>query len=138
FKEAEEHGVGSICLFTRIPEFFSQFGFRVARREELPDKMYKDCVKCPRLHACDEVAMVRGELPKISILPKPRKIDVLLPRLLARGAKRPTPPPASAGRQPSPASKPAASRTWPLRSPTHLHRPQRCSRPTASPPLRLF
>ena len=84
FKEAEEHGVGSICLFTRIPAFFAHFGFRVATREELPDKIYKDCVKCPRLHACDEVAMVRGELPKFAILPKPRKIDVLLPRLMAR------------------------------------------------------
>jgi len=34
----------------------------------MPDKMYKDCCNCPRLNSCDEVAMVRGELPKISIL----------------------------------------------------------------------
>lgn len=67
-QEAEQHHVGCVCLFTRIPEFFSKFGFRVATREELPDKIYKDCLKCPRLHACDEIAMVRGELPKVAIL----------------------------------------------------------------------
>ena len=66
--EAEQHQVGCVCLFTRIPEFFAKFGFRVAQREELPDKIYKDCLKCPRLHACDEIAMVRGELPKVAIL----------------------------------------------------------------------
>jgi amino-acid N-acetyltransferase len=66
--EAEHHHVSCVCLFTRIPDFFSHFGFRVARREELPDKIYKDCVNCPKLHACDEIAMVRGELPKFAIL----------------------------------------------------------------------
>ena len=67
-QEAEQHHVGCVCLFTRIPGFFAKFGFRVAQREELPDKIYKDCLKCPRLHACDEIAMVRGELPKVAIL----------------------------------------------------------------------
>jgi len=83
-EEAAEQSVACVCLFTRIPEFFAHFGFREARRVELPDKIYKDCVKCPRLHACDEVAMIRGEAPKVSILPAPKSIDVLLPRLLAR------------------------------------------------------
>jgi amino-acid N-acetyltransferase len=35
----------------------------MARREDLPDKIYKDCHVCPRLRNCDEVAMVRGKLP---------------------------------------------------------------------------
>jgi amino-acid N-acetyltransferase len=34
----------------------------------LPDKIFKDCQNCPRLHRCDEVAMVRGRIPRISIL----------------------------------------------------------------------
>ena len=66
--EAEHHQVGCVCLFTRIPSFFARFGFRLAAREELPDKIYKDCLNCPRLHACDEIAMVRGELPAIAAL----------------------------------------------------------------------
>jgi amino-acid N-acetyltransferase len=66
--EAAEHKVTSICLFTRIPDFFARLNFNVVVREQIPDKMYKDCLNCPRLHSCDEVAMVLGDLPKISIL----------------------------------------------------------------------
>jgi len=61
--EAERHQVSCVCLFTRIPDFFAQMGFSVASREELPDKIYKDCIHCPNLYACDEIAMVRGQLP---------------------------------------------------------------------------
>lgn len=72
--EAEDHGVQSVCLFTRIPDFFFKYGFRTAEdRTALPDKIYKDCQKCPRLHACDEVAMVRGPLPRVAVL-GPNKI----------------------------------------------------------------
>jgi amino-acid N-acetyltransferase len=67
-EEAEEHAVLSVCLFTRIPDFFEHFGFRVAERDAMPDKIYKDCQTCPRLYACDEVAMVRGPLPKVAML----------------------------------------------------------------------
>jgi amino-acid N-acetyltransferase len=70
-EEAEKHGVTCICLFTRKPDFFAHLGFSITQREELPDKIHKDCWVCPRLHCCDEVAMVRGELPKFAILPEP-------------------------------------------------------------------
>jgi amino-acid N-acetyltransferase len=65
-EEAEHHKIKCVCLFTRIPDFFAKFGFEYASREVLPDKIYKDCLKCPRLHACDEVAMYRGSLPKVA------------------------------------------------------------------------
>jgi len=67
-EEAAEHAVLSVCLFTRIPEFFEHFGFRIAERDAMPDKIYKDCQTCPRLYACDEVAMVRGPLPNVVML----------------------------------------------------------------------
>ena len=67
--EAEENGVNSVCLFTRIPDFFFHHGFRIVEdRSALPDKIYKDCQSCPRLYKCDEVAMVRGQVPTVSIL----------------------------------------------------------------------
>lgn len=69
--EAKRHHVDCICLFTRKPDFFAGQGFSVAQREDLPDKIYKDCHACPRFHCCDEVAMVRGNLPKFAILPEP-------------------------------------------------------------------
>jgi amino-acid N-acetyltransferase len=60
-KEADQQQISRVCLFTRIPDFFARLGFVVSVREELPDKIFKDCLACPRLHCCDEVAMVYGE-----------------------------------------------------------------------------
>ena len=62
-EESRRHGVSCLCLFTRTPGFFGHLGFEVARREELPDKIYKDCVHCPKLYDCDEIAMVMGRIP---------------------------------------------------------------------------
>ncbi len=77
-KQAAKHKVSCVCLFTRIPEFFSRLGFSIVRREDIPDKLYKDCCVCPKLHCCDEVAMVRGELPTFAILQQPASSFVKL------------------------------------------------------------
>jgi amino-acid N-acetyltransferase len=77
-KEADKHNVSSVCLFTRIPEFFARLGFSIVRREDIPDKLYKDCCVCPKVHCCDEVAMIRGELPTFAILPQPASALVKL------------------------------------------------------------
>lgn len=61
-REAARHRATCVCVFTRIPAFFAPFGFAVTN-EALPDKLYKDCRRCARRHACDEIAMVRGHLP---------------------------------------------------------------------------
>jgi amino-acid N-acetyltransferase len=76
FAEAERHRVSCVCLFTRIPEFFARYGFSLAQREALPDKIYKDCRNCPKLYACDEVAMVRGPIPTRAAL---RNTDHVVP-----------------------------------------------------------
>lgn len=77
--EAENHSVGCVCLFTRIPNFFARFGFTQAERTSLPDKIYKDCANCPRLNACDEIAMARGVLPETAILGPARVEERLVP-----------------------------------------------------------
>ena len=71
-REAAHQHVSGVCLFTRIPDFFAKCGFAVADLNDLPDKMYHDCLNCPRLNNCDEVAMVKGELPKMTILQQAR------------------------------------------------------------------
>lgn len=70
-EQSERHQVTGVCLFTRIPKFFSHLGFSVSAREALPDKLYKDCCSCPKLLCCDEVAMVRGSLPELPAEPRP-------------------------------------------------------------------
>jgi amino-acid N-acetyltransferase len=77
-KEARRHEIDSICLFTRIPEFFAQLGFSPGRPEDLPDKIFKDCLACPRLHRCDEVPMVYGRAPAYTGVALPRPALVTL------------------------------------------------------------
>lgn len=71
-KEAKKQSVTCVCLFTRIPDFFAKMGFVEVEKEALPDKALKDCVKCPRVNACDEIAMYIGTLPKHSRVRKPQ------------------------------------------------------------------
>jgi len=62
-EQAEESGIKCVCLFTRIPNFFEHFHFRMVRHHALRDKVLKDCRHCARRNACDETAMAIGELP---------------------------------------------------------------------------
>lgn len=71
-KEAQKESVTCVCLFTRIPDFFAKLGFREVEKEALPDKALKDCNKCSRRNACDEIAMYRGTLPRSAGLRRPR------------------------------------------------------------------
>jgi amino-acid N-acetyltransferase len=71
-KEAEKQSVTCVCLFTRIPGFFASMGFQEVVKERLPDKVLKDCIRCPRQNACDEIAMYRGTLPKSAGMRRPR------------------------------------------------------------------
>lgn len=71
--EARQQHVTCVCMFTRLPDFFAHMGFREVEKHLLPDKIYKDCVNCPRKEDCDEVAMFRGKLPGFAILPRPEK-----------------------------------------------------------------
>jgi len=77
--EADNHSVGCVCLFTRIPGFFQRFGFVEVGRTALPDKIYKDCANCPRINACDEIAMARGTLPDMAILGPAQVEERLVP-----------------------------------------------------------
>ena len=52
-----------VIALTREVEFFERCGFTVYSRESLPRKVWTDCVRCPRRHACDEVAVVCDLVP---------------------------------------------------------------------------
>ncbi len=55
--QAREVGVEVVFAFTYVPLFFSKLGFQNIQREELPLKAWRDCLRCPKFNACDEVAM---------------------------------------------------------------------------------
>jgi amino-acid N-acetyltransferase len=55
--EARALGLTEVFGLTRKPLFFLRLGFRMAEKEEFPLKVWADCARCPRQHACDEVAV---------------------------------------------------------------------------------
>lgn len=76
-EEAEDLGIARVMAFTYVTGFFQKLGFEVVEHESLPHKVFTDCLKCPKFHKCDEVAVVKelGEptgdgLPAVA-LPKP-------------------------------------------------------------------
>ena len=56
-RDARIHSLGSIFAFTYSPGFFRKLGFDELDRGELPLKAWKDCLRCPKFQACDEIAM---------------------------------------------------------------------------------
>lgn len=57
--EARDHALQSIFAFTYVPGFFEKLGFIQVDRGELPLKAWKDCLRCPKFQACDEIAMLK-------------------------------------------------------------------------------
>jgi amino-acid N-acetyltransferase len=55
--EARALGLTEVFGLTRKPLFFLRLGFRMAEKDEFPLKVWADCARCPRQHACDEVAV---------------------------------------------------------------------------------
>jgi argininosuccinate lyase/amino-acid N-acetyltransferase len=47
-----------VIALTRELEFFERCGFTEISRDQLPRKVWSDCVRCPKRHACDEIAVV--------------------------------------------------------------------------------
>ena len=56
--EAEALSLPRVFALTRKPGFFLKIGFKLTRIETLPRKVQRDCVFCPKFHACDEVAVI--------------------------------------------------------------------------------
>jgi amino-acid N-acetyltransferase len=68
-QEARDNGLASIFAFTYVPGFFAKLGFVEVERGELPLKAWKDCLRCPKFHNCDEIAVIKylnGEQATIS------------------------------------------------------------------------
>ncbi|MBN2143735.1 MAG: N-acetyltransferase [Candidatus Aureabacteria bacterium] len=58
-KEAEKLGLTRIFALTQAVHFFNALDFKEVQKESLPEKVYKDCIYCSKLHNCIEVAMIK-------------------------------------------------------------------------------
>jgi amino-acid N-acetyltransferase len=80
-QDARRLQIRKLMSLTYEQTFFEKLGFVVVQKESLPLKVWTDCVKCPKNHACDEIAMIR-ELPEVApieapkALPTPRGVKI--------------------------------------------------------------
>jgi amino-acid N-acetyltransferase len=70
--EARVLGVRTIMTLTYEKAFFERLGFSVVDRQQLPLKVWSECIRCPKNQACDEIAMtlVLEDVPELGV-PRP-------------------------------------------------------------------
>ncbi len=57
-EKARTENLTQVFALTLAPGFFQKMGFRTVEHRNLPMKVWKDCVACPKFGNCDEIAMV--------------------------------------------------------------------------------
>ncbi len=70
-RRAAALGIEKVLSLTLQVEFFKKCGFELVDKIQFPRKVWKDCMSCPKLQACDEVAMQVNTfaVPALSALP---------------------------------------------------------------------
>ena len=71
-QEAQDYELDAAFAFTYVVEFFRKVGFHVVERGVLPLKAWKDCLRCPKFQACDEIAVLRVLRPARWMEPQPQ------------------------------------------------------------------
>lgn len=55
--EAQELGIPKVFTLTYQPGFFHKMGFVIVDKENMPQKVWKECIDCPKFPNCDEICM---------------------------------------------------------------------------------
>ncbi|MFC4599324.1 N-acetyltransferase [Cohnella hongkongensis] len=58
-EEAKRQGIPKVMALTYESVFFQKNGFQIVDKDIFPEKVWTDCVHCPKQHCCDEIAVVR-------------------------------------------------------------------------------
>lgn len=91
-EEARKRKFGTIFALTRAVGFFEKCGFAVVPKEFFPEKVWNDCVQCPMLENCDEVAVMRslqqegGNVPQLGAEERERVLQAVQAGRIARRA----------------------------------------------------
>ena len=59
-KEAKVLGTPKVFTLTYQTDFFARLGFAEMGKDQLPHKIWVDCIHCPKFPDCDETAMIRA------------------------------------------------------------------------------
>jgi amino-acid N-acetyltransferase len=57
-KQARELGVPRVFALTYQQEFFVSVGFHLINKDQLPHKIWADCIDCIKFPNCDETAVI--------------------------------------------------------------------------------
>ncbi|HWR57397.1 MAG TPA: N-acetyltransferase [Thermodesulfovibrionales bacterium] len=57
--ESKKLGIKKVFALTYHPDFFKKVGFSDIDKSELPQKIWGECLKCPKFPECDESAVIR-------------------------------------------------------------------------------
>ena len=57
--EAKGIGAASVFTLTYIPKYFKKYGFRKINKEKLPQKIWVECINCPKFPDCEEIALIK-------------------------------------------------------------------------------
>jgi amino-acid N-acetyltransferase len=57
-EDARSLGIRKVFTLTYVPDFFLGLGFKAVEKEALPQKIWADCLKCPKFPNCNEVALI--------------------------------------------------------------------------------
>lgn len=56
--EARTMGISRVFVLTYQDDFFRKLGFIDTDKSRLPQKIWGDCVRCPKFPECDETALI--------------------------------------------------------------------------------
>ncbi|MEF2143945.1 MAG: N-acetyltransferase [Desulfovibrionaceae bacterium] len=56
--EAVTLGLYKVFVLSNTPDFFAHLGFREVPKDVLPQKVWADCLNCPKFPDCDEIALM--------------------------------------------------------------------------------
>lgn len=57
-QEAKDLGIKRVFVLTYEESFFHKFGFNTVDKNIFPQKIWVDCLKCPKFPECDEIALL--------------------------------------------------------------------------------
>jgi len=82
-EDARRLGIRRLMSLTYERGFFERLKFEVVDRQNLPLKVWTECIYCSKKHACDEIAMVRTltdiEPASAPAPPKPAQTEYVVP-----------------------------------------------------------
>ena len=64
---ARKRGIDELFALTLSPKFFESAGYVLADRAQYPEKIRRDCLKCPRRIRCNEYCVARAMTEEMAV-----------------------------------------------------------------------